>query len=61
MPNPAEFRSCQACGRQPPPEDVSGPTGVPWTWSTGEDGVLCDTCARDHARSIEAKLDRDWW
>jgi IS5 family transposase len=29
-----------------------------------EDGsvvILCPACAREHARSIEAKLDPDWW
>jgi hypothetical protein len=22
---------------------------------------ICDRCARDHLRSIEAKFDREWW
>ena len=39
--------------------------GLPWTWSVGRDDgretVLCDVCTREHARSIEAKLDAEWW
>jgi hypothetical protein len=22
---------------------------------------VCDGCAREHLRAIEAKLDREWW
>ncbi|HEY5822619.1 MAG TPA: hypothetical protein VIT20_11625 [Propionibacteriaceae bacterium] len=47
--------TCTGCGRQPSGDDV------PWTWSVGEDGVLCETCIRDHARSVESKLDPRWW
>jgi hypothetical protein len=37
----------------------------PLTWSVENTGrgpiVLCDTCTREHLRSIEAKLDADWF
>ncbi|MFC7623660.1 hypothetical protein [Microlunatus sp. GCM10028923] len=55
---------CTGCGREPEPDE---PT---WTWSQErladdetEDQVvfLCPACAREHARSIEAKLDAEWW
>ena len=57
---------CAACGRSPAVDEAVGAGGVPWTWSTAqeEDGqttVLCQPCTREHARSIEAKLDADWW
>ena len=56
---------CSGCGRTPRAgEPVTG-TGMPWTWSVARDGdsetVLCPDCAREHARSIEAKLDDEWW
>jgi hypothetical protein len=49
---------CGACGT------VAG-TATPVSWSVAvEDGRrvwTCDRCARDHVRSIEAKLDTAWW
>ena len=40
-------------------------TEVPLTWSTSmERGRLlhyCDRCSREHLRSLEAKLDADFW
>jgi hypothetical protein len=37
----------------------------PLTWSTSvERGVLrcyCERCSREHVRSIEGRLDADWW
>ena len=52
---------CNFCGRTPPDD----PATVPLTWVTSiENGVpkvYCDTCAREHLRSIEAKLDSEWW
>ncbi len=60
-----EAPPCSACGRRPESAEPTGADGVPWTWSRAEeDGqatVLCQPCARAHARSIEAKLGRDWW
>ncbi len=52
---------CDLCGRSPDTD----PDEVPLTWATsvenGEQRVYCDGCARDHLRSIEAKLDSEWW
>ncbi|GAB3768308.1 hypothetical protein [Microlunatus parietis] len=54
---------CAECGREPEPDEPI------WTWSQErlDDGnrtqvlILCPACAREHARSIEAKLDAEWW
>jgi hypothetical protein len=61
---------CSLCGKQ------STPTGepaaqarpddeLPLTWMTslerGQTRVYCDECARAHVRSIESKLDSEWW
>ncbi|HEY7042818.1 MAG TPA: hypothetical protein VH419_04025 [Nocardioidaceae bacterium] len=62
---------CDYCGT-PAPAGVSGedqepgtPHDVPFTWVTSvEDGkrrVFCEHCAREHLRSIESKLDSEWW
>ena len=49
---------CSWCGTQ-------APDGAPPTWSmqTSERGVqlLCEDCTRANLRSIEAKLDGEWW
>jgi len=38
---------------------------LPLTWVTsvenGRPKVYCDRCAREHLRSIESKLDSEWW
>lgn len=57
--------TCSHCGRVAEPE-VPSAQGIPLTWSTGTDvtgerSVLCDGCVREHARSIEGKLDHEWW
>jgi hypothetical protein len=56
---------CSGCGRTPGADEPVTDAGVPWTWSVSRDGdretVLCPDCAREHARSIEAKLDDEWW
>lgn len=51
---------CAGCGREPEPTEPI------WIWSPErrDDGsllILCPACAREHARSIEAKLDAEWW
>lgn len=55
---------CSGCDR-PAPEDPDRTAPVPWTWSVATEGdrqtYLCDECTRDHARSIEAMLDTEWW
>jgi hypothetical protein len=38
---------------------------VPLSWmvsvEAGRIRTYCETCARQHLRSIEAKLDSEWW
>ena len=48
---------CAGCGQQ---ADEAPPT---WSSAVGPDGVsrLCDLCTREHLRSIEARLDEQWW
>jgi hypothetical protein len=52
----------EACSRCGAPAPAGGP---PLTWvSSVERGGLrwyCDACAREHLRSIEGKLDAEWW
>jgi hypothetical protein len=56
---------CAGCGLAPRPDEPAGADKIPWTWSTGTDegrqSALCVSCTREHARSIEAKLDAEWW
>jgi hypothetical protein len=52
------MRTCDFCGRQADEADTL-------TWVTSQENgrrrVYCDTCARDHLRAIEGKLDNEWW
>jgi hypothetical protein len=54
---------CDFCGTPAPAGE--GDDAVPLTWVTSAERdrtkVYCDRCARDHVRSIEAKLDSDHW
>ena len=58
---------CAFCGRDSAAEAESAERRdqVPLTWVTslenGKPRVYCDRCARDHLRSIESKLDSEWW
>lgn len=51
--------TCAFCGTVDPAE------APPLTWaSSSERGVqrwYCDRCARENLRSIEGKLDSEWW
>ncbi len=55
--------ACDLCGHSP--EAPAADEDVPLTWVTSvEDGRrrhYCERCAREHLRSIEAKLDAEWW
>ncbi|MGZ4602750.1 MAG: hypothetical protein ACXV0U_04030 [Kineosporiaceae bacterium] len=50
--------TCSTCG-------AIAADAVPVTWSAAVEGArrhwTCDRCAREHVRSIEAKLDSSWW
>jgi hypothetical protein len=52
------MRTCDFCGRQA--EEAQTLT---WTTSVenGRQKVFCDDCSRSNLRSIEGKLDSDWW
>lgn len=55
--------TCSFCGKV---SDVDEPDAAPpltWTTSTenGRERAYCDTCSREHLRSIESKLDSEWW
>lgn len=51
---------CATCGRT-----SGGVSAARLTWALGlEKGRpvwTCDVCSREHLRSIEGKLDSDWW
>ncbi|MFB9393663.1 hypothetical protein ACFPM3_27850 [Streptomyces coeruleoprunus] len=48
---------CSRCGK------TADSLPVTWTCSVenGRRMYLCDTCAREHIRSIESRLDSSWW
>ena len=56
--------SCDLCGT-PAGTDPGGSPGIPLTWTTavenGQRRAFCATCSREHLRSIEGKLDSEWW
>lgn len=51
--------TCAFCGRAAPAAQAA------LTWTTAKEGGrlrhFCDRCSREHLRSIEAKLDSEWW
>ena len=51
--------TCDFCGRQEPDEAKT----LTWTTSVenGRRRVYCDACSRDHLRSMEGKLDSEFW
>jgi hypothetical protein len=63
---------CGFCGISSSPPSASGGScagaaeeEIPLTWVTsmenGKARVYCDECARTNLRSIESKLDAEWW
>lgn len=50
--------TCTVCG-----STVEGEPPLTWSVSTGPRGrtLTCERCTREHVRSIEAKLDEQWW
>ncbi len=51
--------TCSLCGRS-----EADPTASGWTRQIGDRGRvewLCARCTRDNLRSIEGRLDSDWW
>jgi hypothetical protein len=53
--------TCGRCGATAAAPEGGLPVG--WSLSTSDRGVdrLCAACTREHVRSIEARLDEDWW
>jgi len=51
---------CATCGRTAP---ADGRALLTWARGVenGRDVWTCDTCSREHLRSIEGKLDTAWW
>jgi hypothetical protein len=58
MTDKASGATCAWCGAtaDPPP-----PTWSLATTERGREEWLCDNCARQNIRSIEGRLDSDWW
>jgi hypothetical protein len=61
---------CGFCGKASTPptpagQPVPADDDIPLTWVTSVDNgkvrVYCDECARTNLRSIESKLDSEWW
>ena len=55
---PADALVCARCGQQ-----AQGGDTATWSTATGPEGTtrLCGACTREHLRSIEARLDEQWW
>jgi hypothetical protein len=53
-----EGRVCAGCGTV-----AAAGEGLTWLCSVEDGGrrYFCDTCSRTHLRSIEGRLDSDWW
>lgn len=50
--------ACGMCGTV-----VQGQPPLTWSTQSGPRGVtqVCQQCTRDNLRSIEAKLEQEWW
>jgi hypothetical protein len=50
---------CDFCGANAPGDQAP----LTWTLSVenGRSRVFCESCSREHLRSIESKLDSDFW
>ncbi|ADU49055.1 hypothetical protein [Intrasporangium calvum] len=54
--------TCSSCGTTPAPPDQAR-ARLTWSRSVERGRTLwaCERCSRDNIRSIESKLDPDWW
>ncbi|GAA4808062.1 hypothetical protein ACFQ0K_02605 [Nocardioides caeni] len=54
MPVTCDFCGTTRDGDEPP---------ITWTSAVerGRQRLFCDRCSREHLRSMEAKLDSEWW
>ena len=57
----SRVQTCDFCGRSA----VTEAEAETLTWTTsvenGRRRAYCEACSRDHLRSIEGKLDSEWW
>jgi hypothetical protein len=53
--------TCARCGTVAACPEGGLPAG--WSLATSDRGVdrLCAACTRENVRSIEARLDEEWW
>jgi len=51
--------TCQQCGRSP--RDDADALGWAFEVEREREARICPTCAREHTRDIEAKLDPAFW
>jgi hypothetical protein len=60
--DPDETLVCSACGTTARPQEHAA-ARLTWSRSTdaGRTTWTCGSCSRDNLRSIESKLDPDWW
>jgi hypothetical protein len=60
MSEPAVRLVCATCGKTGP---AKGAVLLTWVrgWENGRQVWTCETCSREHLRSIEGKLDTPWW
>jgi len=56
------MRTCDFCGRQESVED-DPVLALAWTSALerGRARTFCPACSREHLRSMEGKLDSEWW
>ena len=57
-PAAASAVTCSWCGA------AADPMPLTWTSSTERDGrvrLYCERCSRENLRSIEGRLDSEWW
>jgi hypothetical protein len=54
---------CGTCGAVPDDEESAALARLTWTHGTenGREAWTCDACSRRYLRSIEGKLDSEWW
>lgn len=59
--NRSQWVACARCGRRGSPDEVAGAG-----WTVDMDARrgqvrVCPPCTREYVRSIEARLDQEWW
>ena len=52
---------CSVCGAAPAEDDTAALAWMRETDQRGRATWVCPACTREHVRSIEAKLDQEWW